>query len=1738
MNAISGPLTILTDVNTIRWVLTLVFTVVAVGCVVGAVHNSRLRKRDTQLGLKAVLLTNGLWLGLQALGLITTSEALSSALYIAGLICGLTGVGAWMYFISAYTGRSYHRTRRYRRVAVAVYIGLLIVKLTNPVYGLYVSTELQQSPYPHLVVEPQLFYWVSFSLTYTLVAISFYWLLTTLRKSAFPSASLGALAILALSPILPRLAVNTLSTEVLPPIMLGVSFEPLGVTAFLAGVLVFVETPFRQIEQSARSRVFNEADDATFVYDTDGRLVEMNTQAQELQSALETDLQTVERFDQTFATSPNPDGTDSVSIDIDGSPRDFEVTVNQMRTGAEVVGTVATVRDITERRERKRELESFKQAVDEAADGVAVLEDDEYVYVDQTHVDMYGFDTTEELLGSTWRKLYADNEVTRLENEVFPIVETDGHWRGMVTGSRPDGSTFPAELSLTAIDDGRLVCTVRDETERLARERELELKERAMDEATVGIQITDPTQDGNPLIYVNDGFERLTGYASDDAIGEDLQLLHGADTDPEQVARLQDAITAEEPVSAELKQYRSDGTPYWARISLTPVTDENGTVMNYIGIQQDVTERRERRQKAEARVDLLERTYEVTSDPQMGFEEKINGLLKAGRDHLDLPYGFLTRIDVDGDSASGTQTILEAIGSHGLLQPNESGPLSESYCQRTIDHDGAMAVTNATESELVDDIAYDTFGLETYIGGSVFVDGDVYGTLCFASSESQNTAFDEFEQSFVSLLGQWAGYEIERREARDELRQKQERLELTLSGTNTAITEWDLETDELTSGETFVDVVGEDVDTAEEYFERVIHPDDRPRVRETLEENLAAGETTTTEYRVRSEDKDTRWLQSQAVPEYDDDGNIARVLAMITDVTERKVEERERRRNEQRYQALLQAAPDPVFVADAETGEIVEVNDAAAEIRGQPREELIELNQTELHPASDHELYSEAFESATGTSSTVTELPDGTQPQLCRHNGETVPIEISVATVSLADTTVIYGIFRDVADREERKAELELKERAMDEANVGITISDPDREDNPLIYVNDGFVDQTGYTREDVLGRNCRFLQDDDRDQQALDDLREAIAAEEPVTVDLRNYRKDGEQFWNRLSVTPVYEDGELVNHIGVQQDITDEVRRKQRLYEERERFRLLTESVDEYAFLVVDNEGLIQTWNAGAENLFGYETEAALGMSMAELHPEADREAGLPERLIQQARLTGKSAHEGWRVRADGSEFYADVRYALLESDDGEFRGYAKIVRDMTERRRQQRRTERFVEESESVVTVLDPDGTITYASGSVERVFDYDPDTLVGENLFDYLHPDGREHAMETFFACVEESESVTAECRLRSPDGGWFNVEGRCRNMLDDDAIDGVLVYLRDMTENKQRARRFESIFNQTFQFTGLLDPDGRVIEANDAALEFGGFERSDIVGNPFYEADWWTHSEEVYDQVQNAIERAANGEFVRYETEVRGSDGHATIDFSVKPVRNEDDEITLLVAEGRDITTQKQYTRHLEVMQRVMRHNMRNDLQKLRGWSQVLSEESDPEKRAEQYETIERILDSWHSMIDQMKQIHKVIQSQSDSQPIIACDTLIENAVDPVRNEHDAATILTDVANVGSKLVPESIVPAVRELVENAANSSSEPRVAVAFTCPEDGWIEISVSDNGSGMPEMEADVLETGEETPLSHGQGVGLWMVRMVVTQAGGDVSVELTTDGTEVRVRIPTTQRSAIADSVETIEG
>ena len=124
-----------------------------------------------------------------------------------------------------------------------------------------------------------------------------------------------------------------------------------------------------------------------------------------------------------------------------------------------------------------------------------------------------------------------------------------------------------------------------------------------------------------------------------------------------------------------------------------------------------------------------------------------------------------------------------------------------------------------------------------------------------------------------------------------------------------------------------------------------------------------------------------------------------------------------------------------------------------------------------------------------------------------------------------------------------------LLKAMVDAANDGITVAEREGDDTVLIYVNAAFERLTGYSAEEILYRDCRFLQNDDRDQPAREEIHVAMASGEPCRVVLRNYRKDGTMFWNELSITPYFsEEDQLTYYIGVQKDVTDVMKLRQQL--------------------------------------------------------------------------------------------------------------------------------------------------------------------------------------------------------------------------------------------------------------------------------------------------------------------------------------------------------------------------------------------------------------------------------------------------------------------------------------------------------------------------------------------------------------------------------------------------------------
>ena len=167
-----------------------------------------------------------------------------------------------------------------------------------------------------------------------------------------------------------------------------------------------------------------------------------------------------------------------------------------------------------------------------------------------------------------------------------------------------------------------------------------------------------------------------------------------------------------------------------------------------------------------------------------------------------------------------------------------------------------------------------------------------------------------------------------------------------------------------------------------------------------------------------------------------------------------------------------------------------------------------------------------------------------------------------------------------------------LVDRAVHSSASGILITDAKRPDNPIVFVNPSFERITGYTAQEALGKNCRFLQHEDRDQPALEELREAIRAGRECRVVLRNYRKSGEPFWNELHVAPVYDEtGDLANFVGVQNDVTGRVEAEERLRRQAELLDLSHEPI-----LAWELDGGIVYWNRGCEELYGFSKEEALG--------------------------------------------------------------------------------------------------------------------------------------------------------------------------------------------------------------------------------------------------------------------------------------------------------------------------------------------------------------------------------------------------------------------------------------------------------------------------------------------------------------------------------------------------------------
>ncbi|GAA0336120.1 PAS domain-containing sensor histidine kinase [Sphingomonas oligophenolica] len=211
-----------------------------------------------------------------------------------------------------------------------------------------------------------------------------------------------------------------------------------------------------------------------------------------------------------------------------------------------------------------------------------------------------------------------------------------------------------------------------------------------------------------------------------------------------------------------------------------------------------------------------------------------------------------------------------------------------------------------------------------------------------------------------------------------------------------------------------------------------------------------------------------------------------------------------------------------------------------------------------------------------------------------------------------------------------------------------------------------------GYEADEIIGQHySRFFREEDRAAGMPERALRAAEVEGRFEAEGWRIRKDGTRFWASAVIDPIRDEaGELIGFAKITRDITEKKAAERRLYESEQRFRLLVQGVTDYAIYMLDTDGRVTNWNAGAQAIKGYSFEEIVGEHFSRFYTPEDRAAGVPARALATALAEGKYEAEAIRVRKDGTRFWAHVVIDPIRDDSGRHIGFAKITRDVTERR------------------------------------------------------------------------------------------------------------------------------------------------------------------------------------------------------------------------------------------------------------------------------------------------------------------------------------------------------------------------------------------------------------------------------------------------------------------------------------
>ena len=398
-----------------------------------------------------------------------------------------------------------------------------------------------------------------------------------------------------------------------------------------------------------------------------------------------------------------------------------------------------------------------------------------------------------------------------------------------------------------------------------------------------------------------------------------------------------------------------------------------------------------------------------------------------------------------------------------------------------------------------------------------------------------------------------------------------------------------------------------------------------------------------------------------------------------------------------------------------------------------------------------------------------------------------------------------------------RQNETWLQEQALAASRGAIVVTDPNEPDNPIVYANPAFERVTGYSIEEAVGKNCRFLQGEDRDQPALEELRAAIREGRECQAILRNYKKDGTLFWNGFSISPVHdEEGNLANFVGVLDDITE----RKRGEEARARLAAIIESSDD-AIIGKTLDGVITSWNKGAQKIYGYSAEEVAGKPINILVPP-ERPDEIPKILDRIRHGEAGDHYETVRMTKDGRRLNISLTVSPIKDAMGNIVGASTVARDITERKRTedalQESEERFratFEQAAVGVSHVAPDGRWLRVNDKLCEIVGYGREELLGMRFRDITHPDDLDRDLEHVRRMLEgETDIYSTEKRYVRKDGSLIWVE-LTTSLLRDPS--GEPKYFISVTEDITERKRVEKALREQTETLEKVNRIGRLLSS---------------------------------------------------------------------------------------------------------------------------------------------------------------------------------------------------------------------------------------------------------------------------------------------------------------------------------